>query len=974
MLWEIIDESEFLLKQRFKREEDQSFNDSVSEKISNIYLESTLKNQYSSCKVLYFRNGSVVTYMELTFRISVPDEVIKQVLIGGIQENNGGVLGNFHIDIQSVEIGSSDGTGTTPFYSTAGSDGTGTTPFYSTAASCFPGFVLCGNKISCVNKILLCDGQNDCPDGSDEAPDSCATPCDGQFILEGPVGFFHSKNFPSQYEQNLQCQWIIRVEKDFSIKLDILTFQTEDLIDTLNVYSGTGKSKILIYSLSGSVSGSLMIFSEEASVVFSTNEYTSFSGFNITYKAEYINNITNEEKINCSFEEGMCYWTQDLKDNGQWTRLNSGVFPPFSGPEFDHTFGNSTGFYIATNQEPGIMSYNLISLALSSANHPECLSFWYHMYGSDVYRLSVLLVSPLGITSTIFEKIGNYGDHWNYAQITLNGTTYFSITIKAEKRMGRWNTIALDDIKLTNTSCVEDVPEPTHVPQPTIPPSEPTDCGGPFELWESNNTFSSPNYPNNYVNRAFCTWHLNAEEGKNIQFHFSDFELEYINDVVEVRDGRGDESLLLDVFSGKESFRDVYSTTNHMTVHFVTNKEITRKGFLANFTTGYHLGFPGTCSSGEYQCLRGKCISISSHCDGYLDCPDASDEADCVSLLNGTQVTDGQMQLMVKHEWYRVCAETWAPQLSNFFCQYLGFGAGQATLVPSSQNNTQFVTITQRKNGTLQVETRCPHIKKATLPRLKAEECGTRKVFMKSDGRIVGGSNAKEGAWPWVVSLYFNGKHICGASLLNKKWLVTAAHCVYGRSFDHSKWKAVIGLHTQLNLTYPQTVMCQIDNIFMNPHYNKRTKDSDIALIHLESAVHFSDYIQPICLPEKNQQFKPGTKCFIAGWGYLVEYGSAANILQEASVPIIANDVCQQRMPEYNITQRMICGGYDDGGIDTCQGDSGGPLMCQEDKQWILAGVTSFGYGCAQPFRPGVYVRVTEFLDWIQAIIKWSLI
>ncbi|KAG2457035.1 ENTK Enteropeptidase, partial [Polypterus senegalus] len=466
----------------------------------------------------------------------------------------------------------------------------------------------------------------------------------------------------------------------------------------------------------------------------------------------------DEEKINCSFEEGMCYWTQDLKDNGQWTRLNSGVFPPFSGPEFDHTFGNSTGFYIATNQEPGIMSYNLISLALSSANHPECLSFWYHMYGSDVYRLSVLLVSPLGITSTIFEKIGNYGDHWNYAQITLNGTTYFSITIKAEKRMGRWNTIALDDIKLTNTSCVEDVPEPTHVPQPTIPPSEPTDCGGPFELWESNNTFSSPNYPNNYVNRAFC----------------------------------------------KESFRDVYSTTNHMTVHFVTNKEITRKGFLANFTTGYHLGFP-------------------------------------VSLLNGTQVTDGQMQLMVKHEWYRVCAETWAPQL-----------AGQATLVPSSQNNTQFVTITQRKNGTLQVETR--------------------------------------------------------------------------RSFDHSKWKAVIGLHTQLNLTYPQTVMCQIDNIFMNPHYNKRTKDSDIALIHLESAVHFS--------------------------------GSAANILQEASVPIIANDVCQQRMPEYNITQRMICGGYDDGGIDTCQGDSGGPLMCQEDKQWILAGVTSFGYGCAQPFRPGVIEKI----------------
>uniref|UniRef100_A0A8C4RPL0 Transmembrane serine protease 15 n=1 Tax=Erpetoichthys calabaricus TaxID=27687 RepID=A0A8C4RPL0_ERPCA len=414
-------------------------------------------------------------------------------------------------------------------------------------ASCFPDFVLCGNKISCVNKTLLCDGQNDCPDGSDEAPDSCATPCDGQFILEGPAGFFNSKNFPSQYEQNLQCQWIIWYFYQFFFPKCTIYYGWRSKLHNLILTNINFYDKMLIK-------------------VFLTVLY--------------------EEKINCSFEEGMCYWTQDLKNNGQWTRLNRGIFPPFSGPEFDHTFGNSTGFYIATNQEPGIMSYNLLSLALRTANHPQCLSFWYHMYGSDVYRLSVLLDSISGTTNTIFEKTGNYGDHWNYAQITLNEKYYFA-------RMGRWNIIALDDIKLTNTSCVGVVPEPTHVPQPTIPPSEPTDCGGPFELWESNNTFSSPNYPNNYVNRAFCTWHLNAEEGKNIQFHFSDFELEYINDVVEVRDGRGDESLcLVNVFTGKESFRDVYSTTNHMTVHFVTNKEITRKGFLANFTTGYHLGFP----------------------------------------------------------------------------------------------------------------------------------------------------------------------------------------------------------------------------------------------------------------------------------------------------------------------------------------------------------------------------------------------
>ncbi|PIO01024.1 hypothetical protein AB205_0024270 [Aquarana catesbeiana] len=74
-------------------------------------------------------------------------------------------------------------------------------------------------------------------------------------------------------------------------------------------------------------------------------------------------------------------------------------------------------------------------------------------------------------------------------------------------------------------------------------------------------------------------------------------------------------------------------------------------------------------------------------------------------------------------------------------------------------------------------------------------------------------------------------------------------------------------------------------------------------------------------------------------------------------------------MPEYNITNTMICAGYNEGGIDTCQGDSGGPLMCQQENRWYQVGVTSFGYGCAQPERPGVYARVTTFTEWIQSFL-----
>ncbi|KFO90906.1 Enteropeptidase, partial [Buceros rhinoceros silvestris] len=123
--------------------------------------------------------------------------------------------------------------------------------------------------------------------------------------------------------------------------------------------------------------------------------------------------------------------------------------------------------------------------------------------------------------------------------------------------------------------------------------------------------------------------------------------------------------------------------------------------------------------------------------------------------------------------------------------------------------------------------------------------------------------------------------------------------------------------------------------------------------------------IQPICLPEKTQQFLPGINCSIAGWGRIMNQGPTSDILQEAEVPLISNEKCQQWMPEYSITENMICAGYDIGGIDSCQGDSGGPLTSEDGNKWFLVGVTSFGYNCSLPKRPGVYVRVTMFVDWI---------
>ncbi|XP_066457607.1 enteropeptidase [Eleutherodactylus coqui] len=250
--------------------------------------------------------------------------------------------------------------------------------------------------------------------------------------------------------------------------------------------------------------------------------------------------------------------------------------------------------------------------------------------------------------------------------------------------------------------------------------------------------------------------------------------------------------------------------------------------------------------------------------------------------------------------------------------------------------------------------------------RLGMPECGTRRI---GSSKIVNGTDAAVGAWPWIVSLYFNGRQTCGASLVSNEWLVSAAHCVYGRNLIPGHWTAVLGLHNSANLTSPQTEKRLIDQIVINPHYNKRTKDSDIAMMHLQQQVGYTDYIQPVCLPENQEVFPPGLNCSIAGWGRTESQGPVPNILQEAQVPLISNEKCQQRMSEYNISDSMICAGYDEGGIDTCQGDSGGPLMCQVENRWTLVGVTSFGYGCARPQRPGVYARVTTFSDWIYNFI-----
>uniref|UniRef100_A0A8C4VMC5 Enteropeptidase n=1 Tax=Gopherus evgoodei TaxID=1825980 RepID=A0A8C4VMC5_9SAUR len=909
----------------------------VQQLINEIYQASELKNEYKNSEVLQFKNGSIIVIFNLYFAQWVSNEKAKNELVLGIEANKTTLLQTINIDVNSIEI--------------------------TAKINCLPPEEPCADAINCISKDLFCDGVPNCPDGSDESEKICATTCDGKFMLTGSSGSFHSINYPKPYNSNIICQWIIRTNQGLSIKLNFTSFDTQQYADVLNIYEGTGPSKILRASLWGTNPGTVYIFSDEATAEFITDYSENYNGFKATYTAFYTSELNNE-KINCNFEDGFCYWIQDLEDDSEWERISGPTFPFMSGPDYDHTYGNLSGFYISTpiGLSARQQRVRLFSLPLVPASDQFCLSFWYHMYGTNVYRLNINIVNSNNMEKTVFQKEGNYGNNWNYGQVTLNETSDFKVIFDAFQKPGL-SDIALDDIGLISGQCKESIyPEPTLVPTSTTPPSLPTDCGGPFELWEPNTTFSSENFPNNYPHQASCVWYLNAGKGENIQLHFLYFELENIYDVVEIRDGRGADSLFLAVYTGRNPVPDVFSTTNQMTVLFITDESGTQKGFLANFTTGYNLGMPEPCGPNAYQCGSGECIPLANLCDKQWQCKDGSDEAECVHLFNGSLSINGLVQFRIENNWYIACADYWSEQISNEVCQLLGLGNMNTSSAMLSTGNGPFVKITKAANQSLILIPRLP------LPFLILA-CGKRLITYEIGARIVGGSDAKEGAWPWVVSLFFNERPTCGASLISDEWLVSAAHCVYGRNLIPSQWKAVLGLHTTLNLTYPQTVIEKIDQIVINPHYNKRTKDSDIAMMHLQFKVNYTDYIQPICLPEASQQFLPGMNCSIAGWGRTTNQGSTANILQEAEVPLITNEKCQQMLPEYNITENMMCAGYDEGGVDSCQGDSGGSLMSQDNNRWLLAGVTSFGYQCALPQHPGVYVRVTQFVDWIKQFI-----
>ena len=258
-------------------------------------------------------------------------------------------------------------------------------------------------------------------------------------------------------------------------------------------------------------------------------------------------------------------------------------------------------------------------------------------------------------------------------------------------------------------------------------------------------------------------------------------------------------------------------------------------------------------------------------------------------------------------------------------------------------------------------------------------------IYLSADTRptIVGGQEViPPFQYPWMAAIIFSSTptgdvfpgQFCGGTLIDRRWVVTAAHCV--DDLVAADVDVVLGVHDLTNGVENPGLRqrIKVERLVVHPDYDARRFDNDIALLHLVAPVRglaAADLISDSVLQS------PGTTARAIGWGDTAGSANAISYperLQQVDMPLVSKDACDDAYAG-NITDNMVCAGLPQGGKGACFGDSGGPLLIRNpdrNNRWELTGLASFvrspiaGLKCAQPGFPTVFADVYEYRDWIE--------
>ncbi|XP_054258964.1 low-density lipoprotein receptor-related protein 6-like [Macrosteles quadrilineatus] len=357
----------------------------------------------------------------------------------------------------------------------------------------------------------------------------------------------------------------------------------------------------------------------------------------------------------------------------------------------------------------------------------------------------------------------------------------------------------------------------------------------------------------------------------------------------------------------------------------------------------------------------------------FLSSPTTSLHLFAITLLNNELYwTDGQSRSLYTSPKYNITVAKPLFSSKNILLIPNGIKAVHSSLQPTKENPCAKVNCKNLCLGTKYQTAVCMGEEEKYEPH--DGECGVQEAPLV---RVVGGEVALPRRWPWMAAIFLHGprstEFFCGGSLIGSKYILTAAHCTkdtHQRPFQARQFIVRLGdidLNRNDEPSDPQTY--RVAEVRAHPRYNNEVGfNNDIAVLVLEKSVTRSRYVIPVCLPppQYRQSNFVGDQPTVVGWGATYFRGKPSTVQRQVDLPVWKNEDCD-RAYFHPINENFICAGLMEGGKDSCQGDSGGPLVLNKNGRWMQIGIVSFGDKCGEPGSPGVYTRITQYLDWISS-------